>query len=224
MDMTVADAYAHYAQMVERMLLALDTSLTPRMCYARVDAWLPLHLLSLHYRRHLQILAMCEARRHVWTKWIGQAFIPLSPSSPLLASMGLLPPASEKSATDEAHITLYKWFPFFCRVRQKNVFNYLTRRDAFEKGYNEKCPICMSKIEFCSSFTQLPCGHLFLTTCILEWMLYQKSCPCCRSLVQMQMHDLDYTSLDPMRGNPYRLSSDSFYVSWTHRRLIIINP
>jgi hypothetical protein len=49
-----------------------------------------------------------------------------------------------------------------------------------EKNYNNNntCSICINKINNKESY--LPCGHVFHSDCILNWMEYKMNCPICR--------------------------------------------
>ncbi|XP_025084000.1 uncharacterized protein LOC112558028 isoform X2 [Pomacea canaliculata] len=56
---------------------------------------------------------------------------------------------------------------------------------AIEEG--ETCAICLSNIQFQEMVIRLPtCSHLFHTTCITKWLSTSRSCPVCRTVVQVQ--------------------------------------
>ena len=47
-----------------------------------------------------------------------------------------------------------------------------------EKIYKQSdCSICTHKLE---TYVSLPCGHIFHSNCILEWLEKNMSCPICR--------------------------------------------
>ena len=43
------------------------------------------------------------------------------------------------------------------------------------------CAICLNKVE--KENEKLECGHTFCRTCIFEWLIEKKTCPCCRKTV-----------------------------------------
>jgi len=44
-----------------------------------------------------------------------------------------------------------------------------------------QCAICLNNVEKDSE--KLGCGHTFCRTCIFEWLIEKKTCPCCRQTV-----------------------------------------
>ncbi|TMX05603.1 hypothetical protein EJD97_015999 [Solanum chilense] len=42
------------------------------------------------------------------------------------------------------------------------------------------CSICMEEFEAQVSAKQVPCGHLFHSSCLANWVSLCKSCPLCR--------------------------------------------
>ena len=56
-----------------------------------------------------------------------------------------------------------------------------------DKNLNTKCPITMAKFKDGDQTTMLPCGHIFNTESIEEWVMHnQAKCPVCR-------HELKHT-------------------------------
>ncbi|KAG5605447.1 hypothetical protein H5410_026939 [Solanum commersonii] len=42
------------------------------------------------------------------------------------------------------------------------------------------CSICMEEFEVEVGAKQVPCGHLFHSSCLTNWFSLRKSCPLCR--------------------------------------------
>ncbi|KAK6789397.1 hypothetical protein RDI58_013196 [Solanum bulbocastanum] len=42
------------------------------------------------------------------------------------------------------------------------------------------CSICMEEFEAEIGAKQVPCGHLFHSSCLKNWLSLRKSCPLCR--------------------------------------------
>uniref|UniRef100_M1BYW3 RING-type E3 ubiquitin transferase n=1 Tax=Solanum tuberosum TaxID=4113 RepID=M1BYW3_SOLTU len=42
------------------------------------------------------------------------------------------------------------------------------------------CSICMEEFEAEVGVKQVPCGHLFHSCCLTNWLSLRKSCPLCR--------------------------------------------
>lgn len=56
----------------------------------------------------------------------------------------------------------------------------------------EQCSICLSNLSKDETvISKLPCGHCFHTECINKWR--QNTCPCCRSIINKEIPNLDYT-------------------------------
>ncbi|XP_037302793.1 E3 ubiquitin-protein ligase RNF181-like [Manduca sexta] len=45
---------------------------------------------------------------------------------------------------------------------------------------DKSCPICLKKFQVGDKGKQMPCHHIFHTTCILTWLERTNSCPFCR--------------------------------------------
>ena len=50
-------------------------------------------------------------------------------------------------------------------------------------GDHNKCIICMEEFEEKERVKYLPCNHLFHHNCIRQWLLREKSCPFCKSII-----------------------------------------
>lgn len=46
-----------------------------------------------------------------------------------------------------------------------------------------ECIVCMEAFESRVGGKQVPCGHVFHSTCIAQWLSDHNSCPLCRSTV-----------------------------------------
>lgn len=51
-----------------------------------------------------------------------------------------------------------------------------------------ECIICMEGFESRVGGKQVPCGHVFHSTCIAKWLSDHNSCPLCRSTVFAAAH------------------------------------
>ena len=51
-----------------------------------------------------------------------------------------------------------------------------------EEG-DQQCVICIEDIE--EDETELPCGHVFHTKCLFEWLMQQDTCPVCRATLPL---------------------------------------
>ena len=66
-----------------------------------------------------------------------------------------------------------------------------------DKHLNNKCPITMEQFKNGDSITKLPCGHLFNTDAIEEWLLNnQAKCPVCRHCLK-NVKEIRITSIVP---------------------------
>ncbi|KAJ9460935.1 putative E3 ubiquitin-protein ligase RHC1A [Diplonema papillatum] len=45
---------------------------------------------------------------------------------------------------------------------------------------NESCSICQDAFSVGEAAMQLPCGHIYCTACITEWLSRRRTCPMCR--------------------------------------------
>jgi len=48
---------------------------------------------------------------------------------------------------------------------------------------DQQCVICLEDIE--EDETELPCGHVFHTKCLFEWLMQQDTCPVCRATLPL---------------------------------------
>lgn len=55
---------------------------------------------------------------------------------------------------------------------------------------DKQCPVCMKEFEENDNGKQLPCQHLFHTSCILPWLNITNTCPVCRD--ELPTDDPDY--------------------------------
>lgn len=46
-----------------------------------------------------------------------------------------------------------------------------------------ECGICMSKFSPSCVVTELTCAHIFHSTCVIQWLLRNNSCPICRAAI-----------------------------------------
>lgn len=49
-----------------------------------------------------------------------------------------------------------------------------------QANLHHECSICLENFCADSEIVQLPCGHLYHETCILEWLKAKFTCPFCR--------------------------------------------
>ena len=74
-----------------------------------------------------------------------------------------------------------RWFvPWMCLP---NVYNYYRKIDVDEEFGVPECVVCMSEIDLKSDRKETlltPCGHLFHSQCLGEWMNLRQECPLCR--------------------------------------------
>jgi hypothetical protein len=76
-----------------------------------------------------------------------------------------------------------RWFvPWMCLP---HVYNYYRKIDLVDEEFGvPECVVCMSEIELKpvdkKSTVITPCGHLFHTQCLAEWMNLRQECPLCR--------------------------------------------
>ena len=65
-----------------------------------------------------------------------------------------------------------------------HVYNYYRKVDMDEEFGVPECVVCMSEIDLKPSDKKstviTPCGHLFHTQCLSEWMNLRQECPLCR--------------------------------------------
>ncbi|KAL3535692.1 hypothetical protein ACH5RR_004153 [Cinchona calisaya] len=62
-----------------------------------------------------------------------------------------------------------------------DLLNQLSEMPMVDKAVGELCIVCMEGLE--SSGKQVPCGHVFHSTCTAKWLSDHNSCPLCRSTV-----------------------------------------
>ncbi|KAL3532524.1 hypothetical protein ACH5RR_006045 [Cinchona calisaya] len=82
--------------------------------------------------------------------------------------------------------------------------NYIERKLSEYKVFNQnqllsemptvetfgECIVCMESFESSVGGKQVPCGHVFHSTCIARWLSDHNSCPLCRSIVFSAAEDL----------------------------------
>jgi hypothetical protein len=74
-----------------------------------------------------------------------------------------------------------RWFvPWICLP---HVYNYYRKIEMDEEFGVPECVVCMSEIDLKTDRKNTvitPCGHLFHTQCLSEWMNLRQECPLCR--------------------------------------------
>lgn len=74
-----------------------------------------------------------------------------------------------------------RWFvPWMCLP---HVYNYYRKIDVDEEFGVPECVVCMSEIDLKNDRKNTvitPCGHLFHSQCLGEWMNLRQECPLCR--------------------------------------------
>jgi hypothetical protein len=76
---------------------------------------------------------------------------------------------------------------------------------------DEECLICAETYEIGCVVTPLPCGHLYHSTCVTDWLCRQCTCPVCRC--EIPTDNADYEA-----GRPERMKQ---YNSKNHTDLLI---
>ncbi|KAF0921272.1 hypothetical protein E2562_003080 [Oryza meyeriana var. granulata] len=49
----------------------------------------------------------------------------------------------------------------------------------------EVCAVCTDALPLATTASRLPCGHLYHSDCIVQWLSLRNSCPVCRRSIQM---------------------------------------
>ena len=74
-----------------------------------------------------------------------------------------------------------RWFvPWMCLP---HVYNYYRKIELDEEFGVPECVVCMSEIDLKNERKDTvitPCGHLFHSQCLGEWMNMRQECPLCR--------------------------------------------
>lgn len=78
------------------------------------------------------------------------------------------------------------------RVVREALFDALPRAHVEDDGFAERtlepCPVCQTPPTRGTELTYLPCGHVFCTGCIRQWLFNsQDTCPSCRGEVLRQV-------------------------------------
>jgi hypothetical protein len=78
------------------------------------------------------------------------------------------------------------------RVVREALFDALPKAHVGDDGVAERtlesCPVCQSLPARGTELTWLPCGHVFCTGCIRQWLFHsQDTCPSCRGKVLRQV-------------------------------------
>lgn len=62
----------------------------------------------------------------------------------------------------------------------------------------EVCAICKDDLPLAAAARRLPCGHLYHSDCIVQWLEMRNSCPVCRScLPSTDLEEVEPSELDP---------------------------
>ncbi|GJN07142.1 hypothetical protein PR202_ga24944 [Eleusine coracana subsp. coracana] len=65
------------------------------------------------------------------------------------------------------------------------------------------CPVCKDNMPVKAVAKQLPCAHLYHSSCILPWLSYRNTCPVCR--YELPTDDLEYERLKQATTNDRRI-------------------
>ena len=71
-----------------------------------------------------------------------------------------------------------------CEDVNNNMNHYDDLIQQPKQSYNLSCVICLNDFENEQLICILPCNHTYHTTCIIEWIGYDKQkCPICNNLI-----------------------------------------
>ena len=66
------------------------------------------------------------------------------------------------------------------KIALTTVTDLLSPVTEYPFGLDRSCAICLCEFKNLKYASKLPCGHIFDTHCITEWLNEKKICPLCR--------------------------------------------